>query len=136
MYTITVPTSQVVMTQPYLEDDGLRIYLRRHDAGESLVPKARQIGERYLILDGHHKGAICDIVSGEVTLTVHESPDDYNPTERGAYLVATRWYSVERENFGTIPEFRKRKSPWAQTERGVRSYLGVFNKNNIQRKAA
>ena len=125
MYTVTVPASQVVMTQPYLEDDGLGMYLRAYDAGEKLIPKARKIGDRFHILDGHHKGAICDIVSGEITLTVHEQPEDYDPKERGAYLVYTRWDSVVRQTFGTLPEFRAKQSPWLRTEEGVRAHLGV-----------
>ncbi len=125
MYTITVPTSQVVMTQPYLEDDGLTTYLRRHDAGEILVARARKIGDRFHVIDGHHKGAICDILDGEVMLTVHENSDDYNRRESGAYLVSTRWDSVETQTFGTIPEFRERQSPWLRTEKGVRAHLNV-----------
>lgn len=138
MYTVTVPTSQVVMTQPYLEDDGLRMYLEKHDRGESLVTRARQIGDRFHILDGHHKGAICDIVGGQVTLTVHEHPEDYDPKEQGAYLVYTRWNSVERQMFGTVPEFRQKQSPWLRTEEGVRAHLGVPYNNDrlLYEKAA
>ncbi len=128
MYTMNVPLDKVVMTQPYVEKDGLVTYLRKHDRGEPLTVHVREMDGKYYVLDGHHNSVVADLVGDNtIEAIVHEHKMDYDPRVQGAYLVSVRWGQVENASmqFGTVPEFRAQQSPWMRNEVMARSCLNV-----------